>query len=187
MIPVEERPPRAPDGVLNTMDLGPFARQLSDPGLCTDCGECCHFGVDLGGEAIATLHDLPCMHLRPDAGEGCSCRVYHRRLDPDGPAPWCRSVYDCVREGLLPTSCPYVANIPDYRGRISFKRSDERKLLEPLLAGPKPQGIDDLAWERARGRPPRCETARQITALLDGELPLAPDRPALEATVRRDA
>lgn len=160
----------AREGALNAMDLGPFAHRLTDHTLCTNCGECCHFGVDLGGEAIATLHDLPCRHLERDEEHDCyRCRVYPTRLDPAGPAPWCRSTYDCVREGLFPPTCPYVAGIPGYRGRISFKLDHQRKLLEPLLHGPRPEGIDDLAWERARGRPTQHQDTHQLAALLGAE------------------
>ncbi len=84
--------------------------------LCNGCGKCCYDKVWEGDRLL--LLTSACTYLDTEANR---CRVYADRFEkeamcmPIGP--------EIVEMGALPEDCPYVENMPGYRGPIVVEKS----------------------------------------------------------------
>ncbi len=81
--------------------------------LCLRCGRCCHGKVEVEGQVYYTPEMCP--YLDEDSR---LCRVYDIRFEICSD---CITIADAIEIGALPEDCPYVAEIPDYRGPKSFE------------------------------------------------------------------
>lgn len=127
--------------------------------LCTRCGTSCHYGVPVNGLPVV-VDDLHCRYLaRQDDGR-FGCTVYERRFEV---APWCATVEQGLRDGLLGQSCGYVraarAQSPDgmpYKGKTRLHPRLEAKVLpairEELLTNGAPVGISAEGLKRFMDR-----------------------------------
>jgi hypothetical protein len=84
--------------------------------LCTKCGKCCAEKVEIDGTVYLTARY--CRHFDPATKE---CRVYDRRFETE---PDCRPVGEGIKTHLFPSDCPYVKDIPGYRGPVEHWNND---------------------------------------------------------------
>ena len=87
--------------------------------LCTGCGKCCNDKVWSGNRLV--LLASVCSFLDRETKQ-CTC--YSERFERE---PLCMPIdIEIVMMGGLPGDCPYVENLPDYRGpREMDKTLDE--------------------------------------------------------------
>lgn len=78
--------------------------------LCTRCGKCCAEKVEIDGTVYLTARYCP--HYD---GATKLCRVYDNRFTVE---PECRSIEAGIPGGIFPADCPYVKDIPGYRGPV---------------------------------------------------------------------
>lgn len=91
--------------------------------LCRKCGRCCRVKLLTEGEVFVLPETCP--HLDPRTK---LCRVYKRRhqVNPD-----CGKMDAAIAARVFPEDCPYVANIPGYRGPVEVNcELDIRKYLD---------------------------------------------------------
>ncbi len=95
--------------------------------LCERCGICCFekFYLDDGRLLIT---DVPCEYLDPETR---LCRIYGTRI-------WknkrCLTAAKAKAMGVLPATCPYVRNDPDYQPPLLLSEHPEyEKLVRELF------------------------------------------------------
>lgn len=79
--------------------------------ICSCCGLCCYEKYDYRDQIFYT--PKPCPHLNTETN---LCRNYANRsqIHPD-----CAQLTpDIVAAGILPSSCPYVRHLEDYKAPI---------------------------------------------------------------------
>jgi len=86
-----------------------MAREDQWENLCKRCGRCCYEKIDFEGEIYYT--ETPCEFLDLTSN---LCTVYAQRHEMrPGCVPLSQKVF---RAGILPSDCPYVSGIKDYKG-----------------------------------------------------------------------
>ena len=85
--------------------------------LCRKCGRCCRVKLIVEDEVFV----LPeaCPHLDPETK---LCRVYERRHEVN---PECATMEQAIAARVFPDDCPYVADIPEYRGPVEVNCEDD--------------------------------------------------------------
>lgn len=84
--------------------------------LCTHCGKCCYDKVWSGNRLL--LLTSPCSFLDTGA-ERCTC--YDERFERE---PLCMPIdHEIILMGGLPEDCPYVAELPGYKGPIPVDKT----------------------------------------------------------------
>ncbi|MEE9276357.1 MAG: hypothetical protein V3V62_13715 [bacterium] len=84
--------------------------------LCTGCGECCADKM-WSGPRLLSLTSM-CSFLDP---ETLRCNCYADRFERE---PLCMPIGpEIILMGGLPEDCPYVANLPGYKGPIRVNKT----------------------------------------------------------------
>jgi len=116
--------------------------------LCRRCGRCCYSGIRIKNKMVL-LKDLPCKHLTYEPAGSAFCTVYQTR-ELTG---WCNKIsVESIRKELFPPDCPYVKNLPHYKGKIEL--SDQKfEEIKPVLRNvfkimDKPDYVRGTDWER---------------------------------------
>ncbi len=79
--------------------------------LCTGCGKCCYDKVWRGSRLL--LLKSACSFLDTESNR---CKCYEDRFENE---PLCMPVGpEIIQMGGLPEDCPYVENLPGYRGPL---------------------------------------------------------------------
>jgi len=81
--------------------------------LCRRCGMSCHFAIPVNGLPVV-VDDLHCRFLEWDSDNRMRCGVYEERFEK---APWCHTVDESLKAGLLAQDCPYAQGTSGYRGK----------------------------------------------------------------------
>ena len=158
---------KRPNRLTNRMDLSPFMDQINDEKVCNRCGECCHLCLQLPDGLIVSIPTLGCRFLGQDGHSGLYfCEVYEVRLVHEEARNWCNKGEDCVRQGLYPDHCPYVAGIEGYQGRIRVGRRAANEILRDLHHGDKPRGVATDDWDRSKERLMRLVPAQTSRATM---------------------
>ncbi len=84
---------------------------------CLKCGRCCYGKIEL--EGVVYFTGEPCPFLLPSG----LCAVYEHRFEACSD---CISAARAIELGALPEECPYVRDIPGYRGPRPFRDLVER-------------------------------------------------------------
>jgi hypothetical protein len=115
--------------------------------LCRRCGQSCHFAIEVNGRKTI-VDDLHCRFLERHEDGKFSCSVYERRFEV---APWCHTVDEALKDGLLANDCPYARNALGFQGKRRVgpesRLQTERAIREQILVYGVPPGIshDGLA------------------------------------------
>ncbi|MFO8057017.1 MAG: hypothetical protein R6V10_06960 [bacterium] len=123
-------------------------QRFDDESLCQRCGKCCHAAIRVR-DRMVLLQDLPCRYLSYQEDGHALCTVYHLREFTG----WCcQTSVESVRKELYPPDCPYVQDIPHYRGKIELS-AEEFEEIKPVLrkifkGWPRPSYVTAKAWER---------------------------------------
>ena len=111
--------------------LSILAKSKPIESYCTNCGACCHAGVNIqksGSEYRLYVKDLACRHLEMIEGQS-RCSVYSDRFEK---AHWCANTEEMIVKGLAPMDCPYVESLNGYSPSVLIK-GDSYTQLVPLL------------------------------------------------------
>ena len=85
---------------------------------CQRCGRCCFEKIEYEGRVYYT--DTPCDKLNPKTS---LCTVYTERHIAK---PECMPLdHEALHRGILPSSCPYVSDIPGYNAPQLWDDTDE--------------------------------------------------------------
>lgn len=136
-----------------TKALPPSLAVLSDDAreaMCINCGLCCmSYAPDK-----TIVPAVPCRFLRwEEADDGTAesrCAVYNERHEIA--KEWCRPLPVAIAAGVLPSACPYVADLAGYVGTEAPLTVDADGPLRALVkAHPSapPPWADDATWRRA--------------------------------------
>ena len=89
-----------------------------DEDLCRKCGRCCHMRMVMHGE-VFVLPWSRCQHF-DDRSNLCS--IYKDRFEK---RPECLTVEQGIQQRAYPQDCPYVKNLPMYRGPIAVRSVEQ--------------------------------------------------------------
>jgi len=86
--------------------------------LCTGCGKCCCDKVWRGKKLVALTSFCKFLDLETNR-----CSVYKNRFTLE---PLCSQIdADIIEMGALPEDCPYVENLPGYKGPLMIDKTVE--------------------------------------------------------------
>ena len=111
--------------------LGILSKSKPLESYCTNCGACCHAGVNFKkghSEHRIYINELSCRHLKMENGES-RCGVYSQRFEK---AHWCANTEEMLVKGLAPLDCPYTEGLNGYSPSLMIKGNPYSQLV-PLL------------------------------------------------------
>jgi len=82
---------------------------------CTQCGKCCYRKVMWQGIAVFTNSHCPHYNV-----ETKLCKDYENRLNL---GVGCLTVEEAIKNKALPNDCPYVEDLDDYVGPVTFEEA----------------------------------------------------------------
>ena len=86
--------------------------------LCTGCGKCCCDKVWRGNKLVTLTSFCKFLDLETNR-----CSVYKNRFTLE---PLCSQIdADIIEMGALPEDCPYVENLPGYKGPLMLDKTIE--------------------------------------------------------------
>lgn len=108
---------------------------------------CCFAAIPLTKSISAVVPELHCKHLSITDGKS-SCGVYKSRHQE---AKWCLPLPEAIAKGIFPKECPYVKDIPNYRGPViltddAYKSVRSHVRLRVLQDG-QPSWADSSTWQ----------------------------------------
>lgn len=119
-------------------------------GLCTRCGLCCFSSVEVPDGRQMLVPELHCQFA--ELGESATgapearCTVYGERHELA--KSWCMPLAKALARGAMPDACPYVQNIPGYKGAF-VPDADLYVNLKPVIRKALSPDGDKPAWARA--------------------------------------
>lgn len=125
--------------------------RFNDESLCLRCGRCCYSAIKVK-DRMVMLKDLPCRFLTYDPEGKAACRVYETR-ELTG---WCNRInVASIRKELFPPDCPYMKDVPNYKGKVEI---DDREFerIKPILKNvfklvDKPEYVRHSDWKNFLG------------------------------------
>ena len=115
---------------------------------CRRCGVSCHFAVPINGLPVV-VDDIHCRYLEGTGHGTFHCTVYEERFEY---APWCHTVDESLKQGLLAQDCLYTDGVPGYRGKTRLSTRLEQRILphvrSELMAHGVPVGVSTEGVQR---------------------------------------
>jgi len=75
---------------------------------CRKCGKCCYFKARIGGQVVLTKTACPFLDEKTNL-----CKVFDKRFEV---VEGCLPAETAAQRGMLPEDCPFVQDIPNYKG-----------------------------------------------------------------------